>query len=167
MDKLWAPWRLKYITQVDNNKKGCVFCNINKDKKDKKNFVFARSKYCYAVLNIFPYNNGHVLVLPCKDVNDLSKMRKEELSDLMDLLNYTKSLVDEVLNPHGYNIGMNLGRISGAGVPGHVHFHVVPRWRGDMNFMSVVSDTKVISQSLKELYAQLSSAHKKRIKKEK
>lgn len=162
MDKLWAPWRIKYVTEVDKKSKGCIFCGINKDKKDKKNFIFIRSKYSYSVLNIFPYNNGHVLIVPNRHVDDLSKLKREERDDIFDLLDETKSLLEEVLNPNGYNIGINLGRAAGAGVPGHVHIHIVPRWVGDMNFMPVVGSTKVISESLQALYKKLIDAHKKR-----
>ena len=158
MKKLWAPWRDKYITQTLKKDKGCIFCQILSQNKDKKNFIFARFKYCFAVLNIYPYNNGHVLVMPYRHVNDLSKLNKEESAELLDLLNYTKSLLDELLAPQGYNIGLNIGKAAGAGVPGHIHFHVVPRWKGDVNFMPVVNDTKVVSQSLSALYDHLIKA---------
>ena len=162
MDKLWAPWRVKYITQIIDKTKGCIFCAMIREKKDKKNFIFVRTKYCFGVLNIYPYNNGHVLILPIRHVNDLSKLWKEEREDVLELLNYVKALLDQVLKPTGYNIGMNLGRIAGAGFPGHLHIHLVPRWKGDVNFMPVVGKIKVISQSLKVLYEKLSQAHKKR-----
>ena len=164
MKRLWAPWRDKYIVSACKKTKGCVFCKILKEKKDKKNFVFVRSKYSFAVLNIYPYNNGHVLVMPLRHVKDINKLKKFESDDLICLLNYTRSLLDDVLKPDGYNIGMNIGKVAGAGVPGHVHFHIVPRWSGDVNFMPVVEDTKVISQSLRSLHEKLSLAHKKREK---
>ncbi len=164
MDKLWAPWRIKYITGLIHKQKGCVFCRINKAKKDKKHFVFIRAEYCFAVLNIYPYNNGHVLILPYRHVNDLSKLHKKESADFWNLLNDTKGLLDEVLKPDGYNIGINLGKIAGAGFPGHLHIHVVPRWKGDANFMPVTGNTKVMSQSLKELHERLTRAYKKRKK---
>ncbi|MDP8211879.1 MAG: HIT domain-containing protein [Candidatus Zapsychrus exili] len=162
MDKLWAPWRLAYITDDKKDKKGCVFCNILKEKKDKKNYIFLRSKNSFAVLNIFPYNNGHVLIIPNRHVSDLSKLKKDEREDLFDLLGEAKSLIDQTLKPGGYNVGINLGKVAGAGFPGHLHIHLVPRFRGDVNFMPVTADTKVISQSLKTLYDRLSDAKKRK-----
>ena len=161
MDKLWAPWRAKYITQIGKTK-GCVFCDILKAKKDARDFVFIRTTLSFAVLNLYPYNNGHSLILPKRHVNDISKVSRPERDDLMDLLERTKSLLEEVVEPNGFNIGLNLGRAAGAGFPGHLHFHIVPRWTGDANFMPAVAGTKVISQSLKILYQRLSDANKKR-----
>ncbi len=162
MDKLWAPWRVKYITKIIKENKACVFCRIIKEKNDKKNYILVRSKYSYSVLNIYPYNNGHLLIIPNRHVNDLKKLSKEERNDLMDLLELNKDLLDQVMKPQGYNIGMNLGRVAGAGFPGHLHVHVVPRWKGDVNFMPVTAGTKVISQSLTALYEKLIDAYKKR-----
>lgn len=161
MDKLWAPWRVKYIREVINKRKGCVFCRIIREKKDKRNFIFVRRQYCFAVLNTYPYNNGHVLILPYRHVNDLSKLSKKESEDLWGLLNYTRELLDGVLTPHGYNIGINLGKKAGAGFPGHLHIHVVPRWEGDVNFMPVIAGIRVISQSLRALYEKLMRAQKR------
>ena len=165
MDKLWAPWRIKYITKIGRKPNGTLFSRILKEKKDKKNYIFLRQKHSFAVLNIFPYNNGHVLLIPNRKVNDIVKLRREEREDLMDLLEEVKLLLDEVLAPAGYNIGMNIGRAAGAGIPEHLHMHVVPRWKGDVNFMPAVGGTKVISQSLDELYERLVDAHKRRNRK--
>jgi ATP adenylyltransferase len=161
MDRLWAPWRVKYINQIDKHK-GCVFCRILQEDKDAKNFVFARRKHTFAVLNIYPYNNGHSLVLPLRHVDALEKLTKAERDELMDLVIEVKALTDQAIKPSGYNIGINLGRTAGAGFPGHLHVHVVPRWKGDSNFMAVTGETKVISQSLKELYKKLKDAYKTR-----
>lgn len=164
VDKLWAPWREEYIVNIHNKKKkGCIFCKIADEKKDRKNHIFVRSQHCYAVLNIYPYNNGHTLVLPYRHCKDLGSLRENELVDLMELLNYTQKLLGGVLKPDGYNIGMNVGKVAGAGVPGHAHFHVVPRWNGDVNFMPVLAETKVMSQSLKVLYDRLLKTHKRGI----
>ncbi len=156
MQRLWAPWRTTYITKVIKNQhKGCVFCNIIKDKNDARHYIFIRGKSAYAVLNIYPYSNGHCLILPTRHVNDISKMNKDELAEMMDLLLETKARLQKAIGPHGYNIGFNLGRAAGAGMPGHVHMHVVPRWRGDHNFMPITGETKVISQSLDDIYRSL------------
>jgi ATP adenylyltransferase len=166
MERLWAPWREQYISKVIHNKHtGCVFCRMIKSKADAKNYVFLRGAHAYAVLNIYPYSNGHCLVVPNRHVNDISKMRKEELDGMMELLLQTKALLQQALTPHGFNVGLNLGRLAGAGIPGHVHMHIVPRWKGDHNFMPVTGQTKVISQSLDGIYKSLTAGHKKARKK--
>jgi ATP adenylyltransferase len=162
MDKIWAPWRVKYITKILKEQKGCVFCRILKQKKDKANLVLTRYKTCYAVMNIYPYNNGHFLIVPNRHVDDLSKLNREERLELLDLLDDVKAILKKVITPGGYNIGINVGRVAGAGFPGHLHIHLVPRWNGDVNFMPVTADTKVISQSLNALYDRLLDAYKKR-----
>ena len=121
-----------------------------------------RTAHAYSVLNIYPYNNGHMLIVTSRHVDDLDKLTRVEREDLFDLLRTTKSLVQRALKPKGYNIGINLGRVAGAGFPGHVHIHLVPRWKGDVNFMPVTAHTKVLSQSLDALYEELSRAHKRR-----
>lgn len=162
MDRIWAPWRTAYLSTISEKQKGCLFCRIGKQKKDKADHVFLRWKYCYAVLNLYPYNNGHSLVVPYRHIHDLNKMKEEERNEFFDLLNYVKSLLDEVLHSDGYNIGMNIGHAAGAGMPKHIHMHIVPRWQGDVNFMPVVGGVKVVSQSLGELHTALKKADKKR-----
>ena len=162
MDKLWAPWRVKYVTKLIGKTKKCVFCQILREKKDKKNFIFLRTRYSFAVLNIYPYNNGHTLIMPYRHINDLTKLTFDEQHDLLALLTKVRKLLDRVVRPKGYNIGINLGRAAGAGFPGHVHIHIVPRWVGDVNFMPVTAETKVISQSLQTLYQRLMQAQKKK-----
>ena len=159
MDKLWAPWRVKYVTELIGKTKGCVFCRMLKEKNDKKNLILLRSALSFTVLNLYPYNNGHLLILPKRHVNDLSKLSKEETADLFELLNYFRGLLDKIMKPAGYNVGMNLGRAAGAGFPGHLHIHVVPRWKYDVNFMPVLAQTKVISSSLEVLYENLTKQH--------
>lgn len=163
MQRLWAPWRETYITKVIKNKhKGCIFCEIYKDKQDVYNHVFLRSKLSYAVLNIYPYSNGHCLILPNRHEAEISRLTPEELQDMMEVLIKTKALMDQGLKPHGYNVGFNLGRLAGAGIPGHLHMHVVPRWKADHNFMPIVAGTKIISQSLRSIYKLLTDADKKK-----
>jgi len=161
MDKLWAPWRIKYILSNKKHKDGCVFCDIFNEKKDKENFIVNRTKHAYSVLNIFPYNNGHTLIVPNRHISTLGDLKREERDDLMDLLEWSKALLDEALGAEGYNIGINFGRAAGAGFPEHMHIHLVPRWQGDVNFMPVTSHTKVISQSLEALYENLQKANDK------
>jgi len=163
MDRLWAPWREAYITKIIDKQKSCVFCRIQAAyKKDRQHLVLTRKPHAYAVLNLYPYSNGHCLVVSNRHVNDISKLPQEEYAQLMELLRETKDLLQAVLKPHGFNIGVNLGRIAGAGIPGHVHIHIVPRWKGDHNFMPVTAATKVISQSLSVIYKKLEDAYKKR-----
>jgi ATP adenylyltransferase len=165
VDKLWAPWRIGYLVKIPEHKKGSVFARIFRDHDDKKNYVFIRQKHAFAVLNLYPYSNGHVLVIPNRQVNDLEKLRGEERAGLFDLLIEVKAVLTDALKPAGFNIGLNLGRAAGAGIPEHIHFHVVPRWRGDVNFMPVTAQTKVISQSLDALYKELVDAYQKRHRK--
>ena len=162
MDKLWAPWRVKYITKIIKSTKGCVFCRIQAQQKDRDNYVVLRMKHCYCVLNIYPYNNGHLLIVPNRHVNNFKGLRRVEREEMMDLLELSQDLLEEIMKPQGYNIGINLGKVAGAGFPGHLHIHVVPRWKGDVNFMPVTAQTKVISQSLQALYEKLTDAYKKR-----
>lgn len=168
MDRLWAPWRMKYLKeelkQVKHTFGGCIFCRIIKDKKDKDNLVVVRGEHCFIVMNLYPYNNGHLLVIPNRHVNDLKSLKIAEKREFFDMLEYAQDLLKDALNPEGFNIGMNLGRAAGAGIPKHLHMHIVPRWLGDMNFMPTVADTKVMSQSLKELHKQLSDAHTTRLR---
>lgn len=158
MDRLWAPWRINYIKNSKNKK--CIFCRATKDAA--KSYVVLRSKYSVAMLNIFPYNNGHILVSPARHSAKLSQLKAQEVLDLFETVDKTVSLLDKALKPHGYNIGINLSRSAGAGITGHLHIHIVPRWRGDTNFMTTVYNTKVISQSLKELLGQLKNVKPKK-----
>lgn len=161
-ERLWAPWREAYIKNISRRARGCVFCRILKEKHDPKNYVVKRTEHSFLVLNIFPYNNGHLMVIPKRHVADLKNFTKEEKMDMLNLLQHTQSLLDAVLNPDGYNIGANIGKVAGAGFPGHFHIHVVPRWRGDVNFMPVTGHTKVISQSMRILYKRLCDEDKRR-----
>ena len=156
MDKLWAPWRFKYIT--DKKSKGCIFCQANRSKD--KGYVIMKTQHSLALLNIYPYNNGHIMIAPQRHTSGLSRLKDNELLDIMRCINSITQILDKVLKPQGYNIGINVGACSGAGVTGHLHIHIVPRWRGDTNFMPVLSDSKVISQSLRELSKRLKSALK-------
>ena len=161
MDKLWAPWRTKYVTKIVKEKQDCVFCRMFKEVRDKENFIFIRRDYAFSVLNIYPYNNGHTLIVTNRHVDDLGKLKKKERECLFDLMQDAKDLIFKVMRPTGFNIGINLGEDAGAGCPGHLHIHCVPRWRGDVNFMPVTGEAKVMSQSLDELYEMLIDAQKK------
>lgn len=154
MDKLWAPWRIKYIQNIPKTK-GCIFCQAKKSKNDKKPRVVLRTKYSFVILNTFPYNNGHLMVVPNRHVKNMEDLNDQEILDFNKTLIKIKKSLQKVLKPEGFNIGINLGKSAGAGVEGHLHIHIVPRWRGDTNFMPTLSNTKIVSQSLDELYVQL------------
>lgn len=148
MDNLWAPWRSKYLYL--RKRKGCIFCGVERAKigSAKTKYVLARTAHAFSMLNIYPYNNGHVMVAPYRHVRSLDLLTDAELLDVMKLVNETKLVIEKRLKPEGFNIGANYGRIGGAGFAGHVHIHIVPRWAGDTNFMPVTGKTKVISESL-------------------
>ena len=126
-----------------------------REKNDKKNFILLRSSHCFAVFNTFPYNNGHLMVILNRHTAAMEKLRPQELSDIMETTRLCVALLKKTVKPDGFNIGMNLGRAAGAGVASHIHMHIVPRWGGDTNFMPVCADTKIISQSLDDLWRQL------------
>lgn len=153
MNKLWAPWRIKYITQ--KKKKGCIFCHAYKKTNDKKNYIVLRSTNCFAIFNTFPYNNGHIMIVPNRHVSSLKDLDDTELLDLNKTTVKVTSALEKVLNPQGFNIGLNIGKAAGAGIDDHIHTHIVPRWEADTNFMPVLADTKVVSQSIEELYDKL------------
>lgn len=152
MDKIWAPWRAKYFKI--KKRKGCIFCHVRKNK----DYLIFETKHCVAVLNIFPYNNGHVMVAPKAHIKDFPELKDNQILDLMKSVDKAKLLLHKVLKPQGYNIGINLSGVAGAGIPDHLHIHIVPRWPGDTNFMPVLNNTKIISQSLNELKKQLKDA---------
>jgi len=150
MKLLWAPWRVKFIRQ--KKQKTCIFCNKIRQKNDKKNFVVYRGKHNFVVLNLYPYTNAHLMVVPNRHVGDLELLSKDELYELFDLVRQMVKILKKTHKIDGCNIGINLGKAAGAGVDEHLHVHIVPRWLGDTNFMPVVSNTKVISESLNETY---------------
>ena len=157
MDKLWAPWRINYVSSKIKSK-GCIFCSAKTAKT--KDYVIFKTRFSIVMLNIYPYNNGHILIAPLRHIRDISLMQDSEILDLFKCLNKVKSLLHKVLKPQGYNIGFNLTRVAGAGIVGHLHLHIVPRWVGDTNFMPVVFGTKIISQSLDQLAKKLKDANK-------
>lgn len=157
---LWAPWRIKYVQELATPG-GCFLCDYLETPDDEKNLVLWRTARSVVVLNRFPYNNGHLLIAPARHIPDLDQANDEELLEMTKLIREAQKALSLVLKPHGFNVGMNFGRCAGAGLPDHFHIHVVPRWDGDTNFMSVCCDTKVVSQSLAELFAQLRDISRK------
>ena len=150
MEQLWAPWRIRYI--LGERESGCFFCRKSQESDDAKNHVVIRARTCFALLNEYPYNAGHLMVAPYKHTGDLDDLAESELAELMSLTRRCKQLLSRAIKPQGFNVGINLGRTAGAGVLDHVHMHIVPRWDGDTNFMPVLADTHVVPQALDELY---------------
>lgn len=152
MERLWAPWRMQYIQGIDKKDEGCVFCTKPSENDDRKNLILHRGKHCFVLMNLFPYNNGHLMIIPYLHTSDISNLDSDTSNELWQLLCMSKDVLTKAFKPDGYNIGMNLGRPAGAGIDQHVHLHIVPRWNGDTNFIPVLSETKVISQTLHETY---------------
>ncbi len=153
MERLWSPWRLAYVTgsKVET---GCVFCNAPRPPHPESLIVHAGTT-CYIVLNLYPYNNGHLMVVPYRHVANLSGLTKDELQELALLTQRSEAALTEAYQPHGLNVGINLGKPAGAGVLDHVHVHLVPRWNGDTNFMTVVGDVRVLPEDLSETVKRL------------
>ena len=154
MDHLWAPWRLSYVAaaQPPSGEDPCFLCDGLASDDDRKNLIALRTPWSVVVLNRFPYNNGHLLIAPRAHKGRLDELDVAELLDVQETLRRMVGVLDELMHPDGYNIGLNLGKAAGAGLPGHVHWHIVPRWDGDTNFMPVLADVKVMVQSLDALY---------------
>jgi ATP adenylyltransferase len=154
MDRIWAPWRMEYITSTkDQGEKGCFLCLNETD--DEKLLVLAREPTAFAIMNKYPYANGHVMVVPNRHVGRIEYLTDEELLDMMRLVRMFCSVLKEEQNTDGLNVGINMGRAAGAGLEEHIHIHVVPRWFGDTNFMPVVGETKVISEHIETTYRRL------------
>ena len=154
---IWAPWRIEYIKSLQEpNDEGCFLCRYREESgRDEENLVLWRGQRCLAVLNRFPYTGGHALIAPLEHVADLTDLDDETMLEMMRLLRDTQQILSEAVHPQGFNIGMNLGRCAGAGLPEHLHLHIVPRWTGDTNFMSVFDDVRMIPTSLASLYKEL------------
>ncbi len=161
MDRLWSPWRSKYIEGFSEEGKSpadgaCLFCDVQLHPElDEERYMLHRGKSCFVIMNLYPYNSGHLLVVPRRHLAKLSDLTDEEYLEIMRLLGICSDALQESLNPHGFNIGANVGRVSGAGIEHHIHFHIVPRWNGDTNFMPVLGDTKVISEELAKTYRKI------------
>uniref|UniRef100_A0A7V3ZU36 HIT domain-containing protein n=1 Tax=candidate division WOR-3 bacterium TaxID=2052148 RepID=A0A7V3ZU36_UNCW3 len=153
MDNLFAPWRMEYIGKEQKDR--CIFCDILKENNDEKNYVLIRSTYAFCLLNRYPYNNGHLMVVSNFHQKELEEFKKEEVLDIFYLLTLSLQVLKKVLKPAGFNIGVNLGEVAGAGVKDHFHLHIVPRWLGDTNFMPLLAETKVISEHLRTTYEKL------------
>ena len=154
---LWAPWRIDYILEErpEEREAGCLFCRLYNEKDDRSNLILERTRYSYVLLNRYPYSNCHLLVLPTSHVADLDELETDSYIDLMLLLKKSIKILQKALQPTGINAGLNMGAAAGAGIASHLHFHIVPRWHGDHNFMPVIADTMVMPQHLDSSYEML------------
>jgi ATP adenylyltransferase len=156
VERLWAPWRMEYIGSARKGKdEGCLFCEKPKEGDDEKALIVARSEKSFAILNKFPYNSGHLMVAPFRHVGELEEVKDDESLDMQQLLQRCIEALEGAMRPEGFNVGMNLGLVAGAGIPDHLHWHVVPRWNGDTNFMPVVGETKVLPELLAATHRKL------------
>ena len=156
MDHLWTPWRYAYVTGADMIS-GCIFCEAPK-QTDQQARIVHRGEHCYVILNTFPYTNGHVMVVPYQHVDQLDKLPVDAANELIALTQRMEKVLRSLYQPDGINLGMNIGRAAGAGVAGHVHMHVLPRWMGDTNFMTVTGESRVLPEALEETYRKLKAA---------
>ena len=152
-DVLYSPWRMDYILSEKDNK--CIFCLKPNEQDDKRHLILFRSEYSFVIMNLYPYNNGHLMVVPNKHVSKLSNISKIELNDLFETVQLTEKMINKTYNPDGINIGMNLGKAAGAGIDQHLHVHLIPRWNGDVNFMTAINTTRVIPESFDKAYFRL------------
>ncbi len=151
MKRLWAAWRMKYVTNADNET-GCVFCNALAKPDNGQNLVALRAERAFVILNKYPYTSGHLMVAPFAHQASPELLEPAERAEMMELVSQCITALRQIYNPHGFNVGANIGTAAGAGVPGHVHIHIVPRWNGDTSFMSTVGEVRVLPESLEETY---------------
>jgi len=156
MKHLWAPWRMNYILK-GNKKKGCVFCFGQRRTRDRANLILYRGTHAFIMMNRYPYNNGHLMIAPRRHCTDLESLNTLESDDVFELIRVSIRVLKATLSPHGFNIGINIGKVGGAGEE-HIHVHIVPRWAGDTNFMPILGETKVVPEYLDHTYQKLRAA---------
>ena len=157
MEHLWTPWRLAYVTDASKSDPGCIFCDAVA-RIDREPLIVHRGVTAFVILNKFPYNNGHLMVVPLRHVGRLSDLGSDEAGEIMTLTQAVERALTRMYQPHGFNMGLNLGKPAGAGVLDHLHMHVVPRWNGDTNFMTVVGETRVLPEDLEATAARVRAA---------
>ena len=157
MDYLWTPWRYQYV-QKAKKEAGCIFCRMAAEQDDEANFIVFRGSRNFIVLNIFPYTTGHMMIVPYEHVDNLERASQETLQEMLVLAQRSEGHLREVYRPAGFNLGMNLGELAGAGIADHIHMHVLPRWVADANFVSVVGETRVLPETLDVTWGKISAA---------
>ncbi len=160
MKRIWAPWRMRYVGNIEDFRKvgGCIFCDKPEEGNDEANLIVYRGEYLFAMLNAFPYNTGHLMISPYRHVADIEQLTTQEYCEMMSMAILATRAIKEEMRCQGLNLGINLGKVAGAGIADHLHMHLVPRWDGDTNFMPVVADTKVMPETLDQTYARLKKA---------
>ena len=158
MDQIWAPWRMPYIRAEKPTGDVCFLCAKAKETRDAENLILLRGKTAFVILNAFPYSPGHLLVAPYRHSGEMDDLSEQEMLEMFELTRRCRRLLDKTLRAEGFNIGLNLGKIAGAGLPDHLHIHIVPRWTGDTNFMPILADTRVMPEAMKEVYQKLKVA---------
>ena len=158
MENLWAPWRMEFIAPKTPRSQECIFCTQPAAHRDDDYYIFYRGEHCYMMLNLYPYNSGHLMIVPYQHVESIEKLNSTTLTELMSQAQLALRALHLVMKPDGFNMGINEGKVAGAGYAEHMHFHIVPRWNGDTNFMPVVADVKVIPEHLANTYHKLKQA---------
>jgi ATP adenylyltransferase len=159
MDYLWTPWRYAYVSTAEKTT-GCVFCDAAKANDDAKTLIVYRGQHCFVILNMYPYTPGHVMIVPYAHLDELRKLSPEAATEMMTLSQRMESVLRELYHPDGINLGMNIGKAAGAGIAGHIHMHILPRWVADANFMTVVGETRILPESLDQTWKRLTEAFK-------
>lgn len=158
MDRLWAPWRQEFIQSKHDN---CIFCSLPAEKDDKNALILLRGESSFIIMNRYPYNSGHLMVAPYRHISNLSQLKRAELVEMMKMINMACEALEREYRAEGFNIGANIGKVAGAGYE-HLHIHVVPRWKGDTNYMPVIAETKVLPENLEKTYSRLKKVLEKR-----
>ena len=153
MERIWAPWRMGYIQK--EKPEGCILCDKPREKDDALNYILYRGEKNFVIMNSYPYNPGHLMIAPYRHIANLEELTDEELYEHFKIVTHSIKVLRQVFSPGGFNLGINMGKLAGAGISGHVHTHIVPRWEGDTNFMPVLSDTRVVPEALAETYEKL------------
>jgi ATP adenylyltransferase len=165
MDYLWTPWRYAYVTAAEKIS-GCIFCDLPKQGDDVKARIVHRAKHCYIVLNTYPYTPGHIMVVPFQHLDQLQKLPVEAAHEMIELAQKMEAILRQLYSPDGVNLGMNIGKAAGAGVAGHIHMHVLPRWVADANFVSFIGETRILPESLEMTYDRIKGALETPLKEE-
>ena len=164
MDRLYSPWRSKYIDTFKGTEKkeetACVFCSAIENSDDKERLIVHRGMLAFVIMNLYPYNSGHMMIVPNRHTADFGSLAEEELAECTKLLQKAQKALEDLSRPHGYNIGMNLGKAGGAGIDDHLHWHILPRWNGDTNFMPIIADIKMVSEDMEKQWVELSAFFK-------